>query len=81
METHHPRRTTRRAAVKSGALLAAALAFAPPGAQATGDFYEEPLQTLADYLRLDQLPAKSIGQVLAETGKAETPAEIGRAHV
>ena len=74
METHPTRRTSRIAAVKSGALFAAALAIAQPCARATGDFYEEPLQTLADYLRLDQLPAKSIGQVLAETGKAETPA-------
>ncbi len=71
METRHTRRT---ATVKRCALLAVALAFAQPYARATGGFYEEPLQTLADYLRLDQLPAKSIGQVLAETGKPETPA-------
>jgi len=38
---------------------------------ATGDFYEEPLQTLADYLRLDQLPAKSFEQIHDETSKPE----------
>jgi TolA-binding protein len=36
---------------------------------ATGDFYEEPLQTLPDYLRLDQLPAKSAEQIAEETTK------------
>ena len=74
METDHPRRSARIPTVKGAALFAAALALAQPCAWATGDFYEEPLQTLADYLRLDQLPAKSMGQVLAETGKPETPA-------
>ena len=48
-------------------LAALALCLPPPSAQATGGFYEEPLQTLSDYLRLDQLPAKSFPQVLAET--------------
>ena len=67
METNHPRRTTRRAAVKSGALLAAALALAQPCARATGGFDEDPLTPLADYLRLDQLPAKSAAQIHAET--------------
>lgn len=74
METPHTRRTSRFAAVKHGALLAVAFTAAQPFALATGDFYEEPLQTLADYLRLDQLPAKSIAQVLAETGKPEREA-------
>ncbi len=43
--------------------------FVPAELRATGDFYEEPLQTLADYLRLDQLPAKSFPQILEETAK------------
>lgn len=38
---------------------------------ATGGFEEEPLQTLSDYLRLDQLPAKSTDQILTETTKVE----------
>lgn len=41
----------------------------PSPAQATGDFYEEPLQTLSDYLRLDQLPAKTTKQVIDETSR------------
>src|SRR5450432_2798626 len=44
-------------------------------ASATGDFYEEPLQTLSDYLRLDQLPAKTTKQIVDETSPeaAEAP--------
>ncbi len=38
-------------------------------ARATGDFYEEPLQTLSDYLRLDQLPAKTTSQIIDETSR------------
>lgn len=38
-------------------------------AWATGDFYEEPLGTLADYLKLDQLPAKTTKQIIEETSK------------
>jgi outer membrane protein assembly factor BamD (BamD/ComL family) len=38
---------------------------------ATGDFYEQPLQTLSDYLKLDQLPAKTTGEVIDETSKAQ----------
>jgi hypothetical protein len=38
-------------------------------AHATGDYYEQPLQTLPDYLRLDQLPAKSFEQIDDETRK------------
>ncbi|EDY20903.1 hypothetical protein CfE428DRAFT_1196 [Chthoniobacter flavus Ellin428] len=38
---------------------------------ATGDFYEQPLQTLSDYLKLDQLPAKTTEQVIDETSKAQ----------
>ena len=60
----HPARTVMR---RAHALLALALAVAQPHARATGGFDEEPLPPLADYLRLDQLPAKSIGQILAET--------------
>ena len=62
---------TARSAVPT--VLALTLALAQPHAQATGYFDEEAVQTLPDYLRLDQLPAKSIRQVLAETGKPETP--------
>jgi outer membrane protein assembly factor BamD (BamD/ComL family) len=51
----------------SSLLIASALA--PVTLRATGDFYEEPLQTLADYLRLDQLPAKSFSEILEETSK------------
>jgi outer membrane protein assembly factor BamD (BamD/ComL family) len=47
--------------------VAAALGFRELPTHATGDYYEEPLQTLADYLRLDQLPAKSFEEVLSET--------------
>jgi outer membrane protein assembly factor BamD (BamD/ComL family) len=43
-------------------------------ARATGDYYEEPLQTLADYLRLDQLPAKSFEQIFSETAPADPKA-------
>ena len=60
----HPARTVMR---RAHALLALALAVAQPHARASGGFDEEPLPPLADYLRLDQLPAKSIGQILAET--------------
>jgi outer membrane protein assembly factor BamD (BamD/ComL family) len=38
-------------------------------ALATGDYYEQPLTTLPDYLRLDQLPAKSFEQIENETRK------------
>ncbi|MEP6669468.1 MAG: hypothetical protein ABJF10_09965 [Chthoniobacter sp.] len=56
------------AAVLAGLLL-------QPHARATGDFYEEPLQTLSDYLKLDQLPAKTTKQVIDETSPeaAEAP--------
>ena len=54
--------------------LFAVLTLAPAPLLATGDFYEQPLQTLADYLRLDQLPAKSFEQILAETSKPEAEA-------
>src|SRR5258708_2158691 len=37
---------------------------------ATGGFEEEPLQTLTDYLRLGQLPAKSVDQIREEIDKA-----------
>ena len=36
-------------------------------ALASGGFYEEPLYTLPDYLKLDQLPAKSIHDIHQET--------------
>jgi len=47
----------------------ATLGLSPLPAGATGDYYEEPLQTLSEYLRLDQLPAKSFEEVLKETSK------------
>ena len=49
--------------------LIAVIALVPRDALATGDFYEYPMQTLADYLRRDPLPAKSIAQILDETVK------------
>src|SRR5215218_3902505 len=52
-----------------------ATVFAPSALRATGDFYEEPLQTLGDYLRLDQLPAKSVAQIQEETAKPGPEAE------
>jgi len=57
----------------AAAVLAGVLLQSP--ARATGDFYEEPLQTLSDYLRLDQLPAKTTKQVIDETSPeaAEAP--------
>src|SRR4051812_30755701 len=48
---------------------------ASPHLRATGDFYEEPLQTLSDYLRLDQLPAKSFEQIRDETSKPAPESE------
>jgi len=63
------------AALPIAALAAATLCFTASRAHATGDYYEQPLQTLPDYLRLDQLPAKSFEQIEAETRKppAEPP--------
>ncbi|MDR3720707.1 MAG: tetratricopeptide repeat protein, partial [Candidatus Acidoferrales bacterium] len=49
--------------------LASLLAVSPLAVRATGDFYELPLQTLPDYLKLDQLPAKSIDDIVAESAK------------
>ena len=51
------------------ALVAVAGVLMQAHARATGDFYEEPLQTLTDYLRLDQLPAKTTEQIIDETSK------------
>jgi TolA-binding protein len=71
------RRPTRslRLALPVVALAAAALELTTPRADATGDYYEQPLQTLSNYLRLDQLPAKSFEQIETETRKhpAEAP--------
>jgi TolA-binding protein len=50
-------------------LAAMALGLTGPPARATGDYYEQPLTTLPDYLRLDQLPAKSFEQIQKETSK------------
>ena len=50
-------------------MLAAAITLAAHRSRATGDFYEQPLQTLSDYLKLDQLPAKSFQQIEDETRK------------
>ncbi len=75
MATRHAPATSRLRSVARpphSRLLLAALAALGLGqlpAWATGDFYEEPLQTLADYLRLDQLPAKSFQQILDETAR------------
>ncbi len=55
-------------------LAALALCLPPPSAQASGGFDEMPLQTLSDYLRLDQLPAKTFEQVLAETSPRQPAA-------
>jgi outer membrane protein assembly factor BamD (BamD/ComL family) len=72
METAHPLGTLT---MKRLAGLGAAVLLAHSSAWATGDFYEEPAQTLADYLRLDQLPAKSFAQILGDT-TARDAAEI-----
>jgi TolA-binding protein len=85
METNLPLRDASNRAVKRR--LASGIRFAPPimvlaaaalsltgsRAHATGDYYEEPLITLPNYLRLDQLPAKSFEQIEDETRKP--PAE------
>ena len=55
-------------------LLAVACVVLHSHSWATGGFEEEPLQTLSDYLRLDQLPAKSTDQILTETAKDEPAA-------
>lgn len=65
----HPRSVKRHPHPRLLLAVLATLGLSPLPAGATGDFYEEPLQTLSDYLRLDQLPAKSFEQILAETAK------------
>src|SRR5260221_311695 len=55
---------------RRGILMVAAGALLHAQGWATGGFEEEPLQTLSDYLRLDQLPAKSADQIRDETVKA-----------
>ena len=73
METGHPTRHRRLGLRNLRPLIVAGLAaFGSPEARATGDFYEEPLQTLSEYLKLDQLPAKSFEQILTETSPPET---------
>ena len=76
METNLPLRDASHSAMKRHLtrgirlalpLAAAALSLIGAHALATGDYYEQPLQTLPDYLRLDQLPAKSFEQIENET--------------
>ena len=78
MEINLPLRNARRSAMKRRVALhircaltvaAAALGAITPRVHATGDFFEQPLITLPDYLRLDQLPAKSFEQIENETRK------------
>lgn len=69
METPRARRNCRAAVNWRIVLTAALLGLLPCAVRATGDFYEEPLQTLPDYLKLDQLPAKSIDQIVGDSAK------------
>jgi TolA-binding protein len=55
--------------------IAVATALAPASLRATGDFYEEPLTSLPDFLKLDQLPAKTFQEILAETQRPAPEAE------
>jgi outer membrane protein assembly factor BamD (BamD/ComL family) len=56
-------------------LLAIAAAVAPASLHASGGFYEEPLTTLPDFLKLDSLPAKTFQAILAETAPPVPDAE------
>ncbi len=49
--------------------LAVAAVFTPVSLHATGDYFEEPLTSLPDFLKLDQLPAKTFQQILSETAQ------------
>lgn len=44
-------------------------AVAPGPLHATGGYDEEPLTSLPDFLKLDQLPAKTLGDIYVEMGK------------
>lgn len=46
-----------------------ALILVPLVANGTGDYIEEPIRTLPEYLKLDQVPAKSFGQIVSETAE------------
>jgi outer membrane protein assembly factor BamD (BamD/ComL family) len=50
-------------------LVLAAATFAPMPLHATGDYFEEPLTSLPDFLKLDQLPAKTFRKILEETAQ------------
>jgi len=85
METNLPPRDASNSAMKRNLargirfalpFAAALLGFTESRAHATGDYYEQPLTTLPDYLRLDQLPAKSFGQIESEMGKAPAEGEF-----
>lgn len=70
LTARRPRSVQRIApGVGRGVLLAAACIALHTPSWATGDFVEYPLQTLSDYLKLDQLPAKSVDQIVQETQK------------
>jgi TolA-binding protein len=69
---HAARRLGRRVG-RSALVLTAILALAGVRASATGQFEEEPAIPLADYLRLDQLPAKSAEEIRDETRKKKEP--------
>ncbi len=75
------RRMTNHERTAPGPLLAiicaagaAALTLPDATALASGDFYEGPLSTLPDYLKLDQLPAKSAEDIHEELAKAPAKA-------
>lgn len=59
-----------RSTVRTCLVLAVAAGALAPAAplRATGDYHEEPLTTLPDFLKLDLLPAKSFSKIVEETG-------------
>jgi len=68
--THfHPRSVKRPPPPRLLLAVLATLGLSPLPAGATGDYYEEPLQTLSEFLRLEQLPAKSFEDLLKETSR------------
>ncbi len=71
----HPRSVKRHPHPRLLLAVLATLGLSPLPAGATGDYYEEPLQTLSEYLRLDQLPAKSFADIVAETSKPAPDAD------
>ena len=66
---------TLRSSLLSSLTLLAAAVLAPSTLHATGDFYEEPLISLPQFLKLDQLPAKTFEQIFDETSPASPDAE------